>query len=668
MPSFLPHRISPPSKLVVLNQACFDLPTASSEERKWGDDEEVEVADNEDSSRRLDKGKAPMESQNADDMNESTEDSTSFTPLPRRSPFLSQSDPSLITLNQECDAIPSSSSSDEGNDTDEEEEEAYFESDPSEICDDDDDTEMEDDMAEATRGFEQLYMPRRITQAQWEEIEQYAEGTNKEVALHELITPRKLRRQRKPRPSSERRKWGDDCVEEEAESDEEGYAQITMDFREPRSPVGSIDSDTPIVRLDANILHPRALRMLGFTTKEGLELEGMTEALTTMFKDPTDYTPSAMPHACIIPRETSTPNNAAGRAPEPIRSLVKLNQSCVELPTSSSERRKWGDDCVEEEAESDEEGYAQITMDFREPRSPVGSIDSDTPIVRLDANILHPRALRMLGFTTKEGLVKLNQSCVELPTSSSERRKWGDECVEEEAELDEEGYAQITMDFREPRSPVGSIDSDTPIVRLDANILHPRALRMLGFTTKEGLEFEGMTEALTTMFKDPADYVLEAPRARSVMKQLDRAQEVHSQVSSSSSFTTGDTGSAQTPSAMPHRQIIPRETSTPNNAAGRAPEPIRSLVKLNQSCVELPTSSSERRKWGDDCVEEEAESDEEGYAQITMDFREPRSPVGSIDSDTPIVRLDANILHPRALRMLGFTTNEGLELEGMMRL
>ncbi|KAJ8534374.1 hypothetical protein K7X08_016102 [Anisodus acutangulus] len=85
MPSFLPHRISPPSKLVVLNQACFDLPTASSEERKWGDDEEVEVADNEDSSRRLDKGKAPMESQNADDMNESTEDSTSFTPGPRRS-------------------------------------------------------------------------------------------------------------------------------------------------------------------------------------------------------------------------------------------------------------------------------------------------------------------------------------------------------------------------------------------------------------------------------------------------------------------------------------------------------------------------------------------------------------------------------------------------------
>ncbi|KAJ8535747.1 hypothetical protein K7X08_034148 [Anisodus acutangulus] len=79
--------------------------------------------------------------------------------------------------------------------------------------------------------------------------------------------------------------------------------------------------------------------------------------------------------------------------------------------------------------------------------------------------------------------------------------------------IEEEGYAQITMDFREPRSPAGSIDSDTPIVRLDANILHPRALRMLGFTTKEGLEFEGMTEALTTMFKDPTDISLEAPRA-----------------------------------------------------------------------------------------------------------------------------------------------------------
>ncbi|KAJ8526200.1 hypothetical protein K7X08_028677 [Anisodus acutangulus] len=424
MPSFLPHRISPPSKLVVLNQACLDLPTASSEERKWGDDEEVEVADNEDSYRRLDKGKAPMER--------------------------------LVKLNQSRVELPTS--------------------------------------------------------------------------------------------SSERRKWSDDCVEEEAESDEEGYAQITMDFREPRSPVGSIDSDTPIVRLDANILHPRALRMLGFTTKEGLEFEGMTEALTTMFKDPADYVLEA-------PRA---------------RTVLKLPERPHEVHSQVSSASSF------------------TTGDIVQTRPPPQRYQTD-----------------------REGLVKLNQSCVELSTSSSERRKWGDECVEEEAELDEEGYAQITMDFREPRSPVGLIDSDTPIVRLDANILHPRALRMLGFTTNEGLEFEGMTEALTTMFKDPADYVLEAPRARSVMKQLDRAQE------------------------------------------------------LNQSCVELPTSSSERRKWGDDCVEEEAESDEEGYAQITMDFREPRSPVGSIDSDTPIVRLDANILHPRALRMLGFNTKEGLEFEGM---
>ncbi|KAJ8552141.1 hypothetical protein K7X08_028584 [Anisodus acutangulus] len=310
----------------------------------------------------------------------------------------------------------------------------------------------------------------------------------------------------------------------------------------------------------------------------------------------------------------------------PPSKLVVLNQACLDLPTASSEERKWGDD---EEVEV---------------------ADNEDSSRRLDK-----------GKAPMESLVKLTQSCVELPTSSSERRKWGDDCLEEETESDEDGCAQITMDFREPRSPVGSIDSDTPIVRLDANILHPRALRMLGFTTKEGLEFEGMTEALTTMFRDPADYVLETPRARSVMKQLDRTQEVHSQVSSSSSFTTSDTVSVQTPSTMPHRQIIPRETVkvlTPTyNAAG--------LVKLNQSCAELPTSSSERRKWGDDCFEEEAESDEDGCAQITMDFREPRSLVGSIDSDTPIVRLDANILHPRALRMLGFTTKEGLEFEGM---
>ncbi|KAJ8535585.1 hypothetical protein K7X08_023305 [Anisodus acutangulus] len=74
MPYFLPHQISPPNKLVVLNQICLDLPTTSSEESKWGDDEEDEVADNEESSGGLQKGKEPMESQIADDMTESTED------------------------------------------------------------------------------------------------------------------------------------------------------------------------------------------------------------------------------------------------------------------------------------------------------------------------------------------------------------------------------------------------------------------------------------------------------------------------------------------------------------------------------------------------------------------------------------------------------------------
>ncbi|KAJ8528122.1 hypothetical protein K7X08_021814 [Anisodus acutangulus] len=85
MPFFLPHRISPPNKLVVLNQTCLDLPSTSSEGRKWGDDEEEEVADNEESPGGLQKGKAPMESQIADDMTESTEDSTAFTAGPRRS-------------------------------------------------------------------------------------------------------------------------------------------------------------------------------------------------------------------------------------------------------------------------------------------------------------------------------------------------------------------------------------------------------------------------------------------------------------------------------------------------------------------------------------------------------------------------------------------------------
>ncbi|KAJ8535745.1 hypothetical protein K7X08_023465 [Anisodus acutangulus] len=246
MPFFLPHRISPPNKLVVLNQTCLDLPTTSSEWRKWGDDEEEEVADNEESSGGLQKGKEPVKSQIADDMNESIEDN----------------------------------------------------------------------------------------------------------------------------------------------SNEDGYAQITMDFREPRSPIGSIDSDTPIVRLDANILHPRALRMLGFTTKEGIEYEDMTEALTAMFTEP------PMDNRVIAKQK-------AIAAKQPERSQ-EVHTQCVELPTSCSERRKWGDDCNEEEADSNEDGYARITMDFIEPRSPIGSIDSDTPIVRFDANILHPRALRMLEFTTNE--------------------------------------------------------------------------------------------------------------------------------------------------------------------------------------------------------------------------------------------------------------------------
>ncbi|KAK4356743.1 hypothetical protein RND71_025714 [Anisodus tanguticus] len=98
---------------------------------------------------------------------------------PNSSPIASQSDPSLITLNQECDDIPSSSN-DEGSDTQEQEEEEYIDSDPSTISDEDDDTEMEDDMAESSRGLEQLYMPRKLKQIHREEIEQYAEEANKE--------------------------------------------------------------------------------------------------------------------------------------------------------------------------------------------------------------------------------------------------------------------------------------------------------------------------------------------------------------------------------------------------------------------------------------------------------------------------------------------------------
>ncbi|KAJ8555952.1 hypothetical protein K7X08_022710 [Anisodus acutangulus] len=87
---------------------------------------------------------------------------------------------------------------------------------------------------------------------------------------------------------------------------------------------------------------------------------------------------------------------------------------------------------------------------------------------------------------------------------------------------------------------------------------------MLGFTTKEGLEFEGMTEALITMFKDPADYVLAAPRARTVLKLPERSQEAHSQVSSSSSFTTGDTVSIHSPAATVYRPIEKVPTPTYN--------------------------------------------------------------------------------------------------------
>ncbi|KAJ8546483.1 hypothetical protein K7X08_019066 [Anisodus acutangulus] len=234
--------------------------------------------------------------------------------------------------------------------------------------------------------------------------------------------------------------------------------------------------------------------------------------------------------------------------------------------------------------------------------------------------------------------------------------KWGDDCVEEEAESDEEGYAQITMDFREPRSPVGSIDSDTPIVRLDANILHPRALRMLGFNTKEGLEFEGMTEALTTMFKDPADYVLEAPRARTVLKLPERPQEVHSQVSSASSFTTGDTVSVHSPAATVYRQIEKVSTPTYNaleleDNEGVQEGEIREAtlkvatvtpvvttkqwvansfegnnVPMNKECAEIPSNtSSERNRWSDE-VEDVVEEGEILISEESTNSSSPDDP------------------------------------------
>ncbi|KAJ8528119.1 hypothetical protein K7X08_021811 [Anisodus acutangulus] len=114
MPSFLPHRVSPPNKLVVLNQTCLDLPTTSSDGRKWGDDEDEEVADNVESSIGLQKGKAPIESQIADDMTESTEDSTAYTAVLRKSRRarnkVAVRRTYALVLNQTCLDLPTTSS------------------------------------------------------------------------------------------------------------------------------------------------------------------------------------------------------------------------------------------------------------------------------------------------------------------------------------------------------------------------------------------------------------------------------------------------------------------------------------------------------------------------------------------------------------------------------
>ncbi|KAJ8559267.1 hypothetical protein K7X08_003325 [Anisodus acutangulus] len=208
-----------------------------------------------------------------------------------------------------------------------------------------------------------------------------------------------------------------------------------------------------------------------------------------------------MPH--FLPHWISPPNK-----------LVVLNQTYLNLPTTSSEGRKWGDDEEEEVADNE------------------------------------------------ESLVKLNQTCVELPTLSSERRNWGDDCNGDEAESDEDGYARLTMDFREPRSSAGSIDSNTLIVRLDASVMHPKALRMLGFTTKEGLDYEHMAEGLTKMFTEPSEDGIAPQVTVATRMQPGKTQEMHTQVSSSSSFTTRDTVTTQVwqvSTATSRRQIPQRQ-------------------------------------------------------------------------------------------------------------
>ncbi|KAJ8570275.1 hypothetical protein K7X08_037247 [Anisodus acutangulus] len=117
------------------------------------------------------------------------------------------------------------------------------------------------------------------------------------------------------------------------------------------------------------------------------------------------------------------------------------------------------------------------------------------------------------------------------------------------------------MDFRTPCSPDEPIDPNDPIVRLDASIMHPRTLRMLGFTTNEGLDYADMAEALTTMFIESPDddMVLAQQVTVAEMMQREKALEMHTQVSSSSSFTARDTVTTQarkTPIVTSRRQHL----------------------------------------------------------------------------------------------------------------